>query len=107
MAAATEKHDEYQYLDQIEKVLKLGTIKEDRTGTGTVSYFGTQARYSLANGKYHTFMDTKYFVVHVTRRLIWSLSSLTRYYAPSDHKAGLLERRSGRVVMVYSWKYRR
>lgn len=51
MTTATEKHDEYQYLDQVEKVLQLGTVKKDRTGTGTVSYFGTQARYSLAGGK--------------------------------------------------------
>ena len=44
-------HDEYQYLDLIEDILKKGHHKSDRTGTGTVSVFGTQSRYSLRNGE--------------------------------------------------------
>lgn len=40
-------HGERQYLGQIEHILRCGFRKEDRTGTGTLSVFGMQARYSL------------------------------------------------------------
>lgn len=39
--------DERGYLDQIEYIIHNGHKKGDRTGTGVVSVFGTQARYSL------------------------------------------------------------
>ena len=34
-----------QYLDLCRFVKENGKLKTDRTGTGTVSYFGYQARY--------------------------------------------------------------
>uniref|UniRef100_A0A5F5PXL3 Thymidylate synthase n=1 Tax=Equus caballus TaxID=9796 RepID=A0A5F5PXL3_HORSE len=40
-------HGELQYLGQIEHILRSGFRKEDRTGTGTLSVFGLQARYNL------------------------------------------------------------
>jgi len=39
-----------QYLELIEQVLKDGTDRGDRTGTGTRSIFGTQTRYDLQKG---------------------------------------------------------
>lgn len=40
-------HGELQYLGQIEHILRCGFRKDDRTGTGTLSVFGMQTRYSL------------------------------------------------------------
>ncbi len=39
-----------QYEDLLKDVLQNGTVKEDRTGVGTVSVFGRQLRYDLSKG---------------------------------------------------------
>jgi hypothetical protein len=45
------EHEECQYLNHIDKIIKHGFKKNDRTGVGTYSLFGAQMRYSLRNGK--------------------------------------------------------
>jgi len=39
-----------QYLELVDRVLKTGTMRNDRTGTGTVSVFGTQTTFDLREG---------------------------------------------------------
>lgn len=53
--------DERGYLDQVRYTMQYGTRKGDRTGTGVISLFGSQARYSL-RGKWLAFMETLYNV---------------------------------------------
>lgn len=48
------EHEEYQYLSHIDRIIKHGFKKNDRTGVGTLSLFGAQMRYSLRNGKLET-----------------------------------------------------
>lgn len=45
--AEAPRHGELQYLGQVDHIMRCGFRKEDRTGTGTLSVFGMQARYNL------------------------------------------------------------
>lgn len=45
-----ENHEEYQYLNHVNKIITEGCKMEDRTGVGTLSIFGAQMRWSLRKG---------------------------------------------------------
>ncbi|HXC53692.1 MAG TPA: thymidylate synthase [Rhizomicrobium sp.] len=61
-----------QYHDLLELVLKTGVEKHDRTGTGTLSVFGHQARYDLAGG-FPLLTTKKLFKKAIVLELLWFL----------------------------------
>ena len=52
-----------QYLDLLRHVKDNGTVRPDRTGTGTKSVFGWQMRFDLANG--FPLLTTKLSLIHI------------------------------------------
>ncbi|MFT5433921.1 MAG: thymidylate synthase [Myxococcota bacterium] len=65
-----------QYLDQIRHILEHGETKGDRTGTGTRSVFGMQARYDLRDG-FPLVTTKKVLFPAIVRELIWFLRGST------------------------------
>lgn len=70
-------HDEYQYLDLLKGILNSGKRKNDRTGTGTLSLFGSQSRYSLADGTMPLLTTKRVFWRGVVEELLWFLRGST------------------------------
>jgi len=65
-----------EYLDLVRNVLEFGEPKSDRTGTGTLSLFGQQARYDLREG-FPLLTTKKVLFKAVVRELIWFLRGST------------------------------
>ena len=65
-----------QYLDLVNYILENGDRKEDRTGTGTISVFGYQAKYDLREG-FPLLTTKKVLFSAVVHELLWFLRGST------------------------------
>jgi len=70
-------HGEYAYLRLVRDVLSRGEYRPDRTGTGTLSLFGTQSRYSLSNSTIPILTTKQMFTRSIIEELLWFIRGST------------------------------
>jgi thymidylate synthase len=97
------------YFDLIRDVLENGTKRSDRTGTGTTSVFGRQARYDLSKG--FPILTTKKVHFHsVVGELLWFLKGDTNVKWLQQNKITIWNEwadKDGNLGPVYGKQWRK
>lgn len=69
--------EEMQYLNLVQDILDNGVRRGDRTGTGTLSKFGVQMRFSLREERFPLLTTKRVFWRGVAEELLWFVAGCT------------------------------
>ncbi len=97
-----------QYLDLLRHVLEHGTVKTDRTGTGTRSVFGAQLRFDLRAG-FPLVTTKKLYTRAIVHELLWFLKGDTNIAYLRDNKVSIWDEwadANGELGPVYGKQWR-
>ena len=101
-----------QYLELMDKIIKEGDLKKDRTGTGTMSIFGAQMRFDLSKG-FPLVTTKKLHLRSIIYELLWFLKGDTNIKYLNDNSVTIWNEwadENGDLGRIYgsqwrSWKY--
>lgn len=113
-------HEEYQYLEMIDNIIKNGQICSDRTGVGTKSIWGAQMTYDISEN-FPLLTTKKTFLRIIIEELLWFLRGSTNNKELNDKnvhiwdgnmsreyldKIGLINRKENDGGPIYGFNFR-
>ncbi|KAI3984170.1 hypothetical protein MKX01_011124 [Papaver californicum] len=98
-----ERHEEYNYLKLVQDIISNGNTKDDRTGTGTLSKFGSQMKFNLRKS-FPLLTTKKVFWRAVVEEILWFISGSTN--ATVLQQKGIHIWDGGELGPVYGFQWR-